>query len=126
MNMAPTWYLPNTGSYILALASTIVYAVISLSHLIHCGSPRKSRPATQHFSQNAPNRPHVDSFRVPRRPKQNLRGPIPTSRDIICQVWLRPSCLGDVSAQTEVAQLHVAIAIKKQIARLDISVQEIS
>lgn len=38
---------------------------------------------------------------------------------------LRSRCFGDISAQAKVAQLDVAVTIEKQVAGLDISVQEV-
>ncbi len=66
-------------------------------------------------------RPHVDAKGVFRRPQQDLRGAVPPRGHIVCQDWGRPLVrlqLCDTPSQAKVRQLHRALAVQQQIARL--------
>lgn len=114
------WVMGPCASVRKFLACTFNF--IQSPHLVHRGCPRKGRLAAQHFTENTPDCPYVDTFRVAWRTKQNLRGTIPTRCDIIGQMGLRACRFCDISAEAKVAKLHVAVAVEKQVAGLDIPV----
>jgi hypothetical protein len=81
--------------------------------------------ATQHLSQDTADGPHINSFGVLLESQHNLRGSVPTSRDIFGHE-ARIIFLGSSRAsQTKIADLEIAIGIKKQVGRLEISVKNV-
>lgn len=66
------------------------------------------------------------SFSVALEAKHNLRSTVPSRGNVLCHV----SCVlirvdGEASSETKVANLELAIGIDKQVAGLEISVEDI-
>ena len=57
--------------------------------LVHVGLPGPERNPGEQLSEDAAHRPHVDGGAVLGVPHQQLRGPVPARRHVVCVVVTR-------------------------------------
>ena len=91
-----------------------------LEDLINFRVAGEERLASAHFSEDAPDGPHVDAGRVLTTAEQDLGGAVPERDDL---VGVGPERDAKSAGQSKVGQLQVSLAVNQQVLGLEIAVQ---
>lgn len=92
-----------------------------LEDLINLRVTREERLASSHLSEDAANRPHVDTSRVLATTEQDLGCAVPESDDFVGVGAERDT---KCASQTKIGQLQVAFLVDEQVLRLEITMED--